>query len=446
VGPGERLVSQLPTADDYLPGHGDRSWSARSYELDLSYKVVGNRLAGEARIDVEVLERTDRLVLDLAHLDVAKVTVGGKAPAKFEKRRHRLVVRLREKAAVGARLALVVKYGGHPRPVVEKHHGDAGWEELSDGVIVAGQPHGAPTWFPCNDRPDDKATYRITVTTDVGYTVVSNGLLDERRRRGSSESWTYVMDVPMATYLATVQIGRYDIVEHAGPVPLFSAVPQGTGRHRTDAYDAGFGRQADMLRAFEGWFGPYPFGSYAAVVTGDDLEIPLESQSLSTFGKNFVSEEWEQVRLVAHELAHQWFGNVVTLRHWRDIWLHEGFACYSEWLWSEESGRESARWWAEHHHARLAEADQDLALIDPGPELMFDDRVYKRGALTLHALRTEVGDEAFFDLLRGWTSAHAGGSVTTEDFLAFAGERTGADVAGLLRPWLAQKKLPALPG
>ena len=275
--------------------------------------------------------------------------------------------------------------------------------------------------------------------------MVSNGLLEGRRRRGSSESWTYVMDVPMATYLATVQIGRYDIVEHRAPVPLVSAVPQGTGRKRGAGYDAGFGRQAEMITAFERWFGPYPFSSYAAVVTGDDLEIPLESQSLSTFGKNFVSEDWDQVRLVAHELAHQWFGNVVTLARWQDIWLHEGFACYSEWLWSQESGGRSADAWAREHHGRLSELDQDLVLADPGPELMFDDRVYKRGALALHAVRLTVGDEAFFDLLAGWVAEHARGSVTTEDFLAFADARTGAPVADLLEPWLRDEELPELP-
>lgn len=435
----------LPTADPYLSGHGDRSWSARSYDLDVAYRLVGNRLDGTARILAEILEETDRVVVDLAGLDVAKVSVNGKRPAKFSQRRHRLVIKLVEPVSAGTELALVIKYGGHPKPLVARHHGEAGWEELTDGVIVAGQPHGAPTWFPCNDRPDDKATYRIAVTTDVDYTVVSNGLLESRRRRGSSETWTYLMDVPMATYLATVQIGRYDIVEHRASVPLFSAVPQGTGRRRSAGYEAGFGRQADMLAAFEEWFGPYPFNSYAAVVTGDDLDIPLESQSLSTFGKNFISADWEQVRLVAHELSHQWFGNIVTLARWQDIWLHEGFACYSEWLWSQRSGHRSAQAWAAHHHRRLGELPQDLVLADPGAERMFDDRVYKRGALALHALRRTIGDPDFFDLLAGWVNDHARRSVTTEEFLAYADTRTGADVTALLTPWLYEETLPPLP-
>jgi aminopeptidase N len=152
------------------------------------------------------------------------------------------------------------------------------------------------------------------------------------------------------------------------------------------------------------------------------------------------------VRLIAHELAHQWFGNAVTLRRWRDIWLHEGFACYAEWLWSEESGGpRTCDGWARHHHERLAAEPQDLVLADPGPEVMFDDRVYKRGALSLHALRIAVGDDAFFDLLRAWVAAHAGGSVTTEEFVAFAAEATGADVAEVLRPWLYEAALPGYP-
>jgi aminopeptidase N len=192
-------------------------------------------------------------------------------------------------------------------------------------------------------------------------------------------------------------------------------------------------------------FGPYPFGSYTVVITDDPLEIPLESQGLSTFGRNFMTDDWDCVRLVAHELAHQWFGNAVTLTSWKDIWLHEGFACYSEWLWSEESGSKSADERARHHHARLSALPQDLILGDPGVDLMFDDRVYKRGALTLHALRGKVGDALFFDILRTWVASHRGGSVTTEDFVSHCEEAAGADLAAFFKDWLYAGPLPPLP-
>jgi aminopeptidase N len=241
-----------------------------------------------------------------------------------------------------------------------------------------------------------------------------------------------------------VQIGRYELRPYAdAAVSMTAAVPAGAG----PGFEAAFGRQPEMMERFVEWFGPYPFDGYTCVVTADDLEIPLESQSLSTFGRNFCVDDWDAIRLVAHELAHQWFGNAVTLARWQDIWLHEGFACYCEWLWSEASGGESADHWAEHHHDKLArlDQDQDLVLGDPGPELMFDDRVYKRGALTLHALRRTVGDDAFFALLRGWVAEHTGGSVTTDEFRAYAADETGADLDDLFDAWLTAEELPDLP-
>ena len=434
--------SDLPTADPYVPGHGDPSWGATHYALELAYDVAGNRLDGQAVIDAVAREDLTRVVLDLAHLGVDKVSVDGRPPAKYAVRQGRLVVTLAGAIEEGSEFSVLVKYSGQPRPLDDPILGDAGWEELEDGVLVAGQPHGAPTWFPCNDRPDDKASYAITVRTQPDYTVVSNGRLRSRQRRGSTVSWSYEQDEPMATYLATVQIGRYELRDlHDVTVPTTAAVPADAG----DGFEAAFGRQHEMMATFVELFGPYPFSAYAVVVTADDLEIPLESQTLSTFGRNFLTDDWESVRLVAHELAHQWFGNAVTLGSWRDIWLHEGFACYSEWLWSEASGGETADAWARRHHERLSDLDQDLVLSDPGPELMFDDRVYKRGALTLHALRLTVGDDAFFSLLRAWVAEHHGGTVSTSHLVAFAAQQTGADLGALFDAWLNDQALPDLP-
>ena len=431
----------LPTADPYLPGHGDPAWSARHYDLDLSYAVDTNALRGEARITGAALGRTQRIVLDLAGLAVQKVTLDGRPPAKYAVRGDRLVVTPKAPLQEGQEFAVVVKYAGSPRPTILADHGDAGWEELADGVIVAGQPHGAPTWFPCNDRQSDKASYRLSITTQPGYTVVANGTLVQRIRRGSAETWIYEQAEPMSSYLATVQIGRYALTSldpgQAG-VPITVAASTGVD------FRPAFGRQAEIMAAFVDRFGPYPFGAYTVVITEDELEIPLESMSLSTFGSNFLDPAWKLNRLVAHELAHQWFGNAVTAARMRDIWLHEGFACYAEWLWSEAAGLESADAHARSHHQRLARLPRDLLLGDPGPADMFDDRVYKRGALLLHALRLRLGDSMFFGLLREWVRRHRGGTVAAADFVALAEELSGQPLRELFTAWLDRQPLPPL--
>jgi len=435
-------VSELHRGD-YVPGHGDHGYAVRHYDLDLTYKVATNHLSGTATLTLVALDDLRELSLDLVGLHVSRVRVDGRPPARHAHRGHRLDVRLATAVATGAELTVQVAYAGKPRPV-HGVHGGAGWEELSDGVLVGSQPHGAPSWFPCNDRPSDKASYRVSLAVPNGYHVAGNGTLTSRRTRGGLTTWVHEQRQPMAPYLASVQIGRYTVTPVAsdGSVPVEIVHPP---RLKVGAGTA-FARQGQMVATFEQLFGPYPFDNYRVVVTDDPLEIPLEAQGLSSFGANHVSAGWENERLVAHELSHQWFGNSLTVAHWRDIWLHEGFACYSEWLWSQASGGPSADSRARTHHARLADLAQDLVIGDPGPRLMFDDRVYKRGALTLHALRGVVGDEAFFDLLRSWTAEHAYGLVTTKVFWAHAQRFTQAPLVDLAERWLFSRRLPKLPG
>ena len=431
-------------ADPLVPRHGDLTFGVAHYDLDLVWKSVGNHLAGKAVLDLVVEQATSRIVLDLHALTVGKVTLRGARLERWSHRDGRLVLRLGSEQTVGSRLTATIAYAGVPR-TVPGPDGDAGWEELADGLIVASQPHGAPSWFPCNDRPSDKATYRIAIAAASDYAVVANGRLVERRTQASRTRWVWQSDQPMATYLATIQAGRYDVRTVPGAVvPLTLVHPPGL----TAAVDAGFGRQAEMLAVFTRLFGPYPFDGYTVVVTEDELEIPLESQSLSTFGSNYCRADWGAERLIAHELSHQWFGNSLTLGRWRDIWLHEGFACYCEWLWSQESGGESTDSQARRHWARLRDEPQDLVLADPGPTELFDDRVYKRGALTLHALRRTVGDEVFFGVLRRWVAEHRFGTVSTEELLAafVSASPPDAGVAELAHRWLHQPKLPPLPG
>ncbi len=424
---------------DYFPERGDRTFAVSHYDLTLSYDVDSNHLRGKAALLVEAVTDVAEIRLDLSGMRVTKVTVDGDR-ARFAVKSEHLVVRLRRRMKAGEWFRIVVTYGGTPRPVGEGDD-ECGWEELADGVLVAGQTNGSPTWFPCNDRPDDKATYRIELSAPNAYYVVANGVCTSRWRSASSTTWVYEQREPMPTYLATVQIGRYVAHQVAASVPMTAVLPQRLLPH----YDSAFGDQPAMMDLFVRLFGRYPFSAYTVVITEDDLEIPLEAQGMSTFGANFLTSDWDNVRLVAHELSHQWFGNAVTASSWRDIWLHEGFACYCEWLWSEESGGPAADARAREHWARLSQLPQDLLLGDPGPDLMFDDRVYKRGALLLHALRLTIGDDAFFGLLRSWVDRHRYGSVTTAMFESAAASAYDAPLDDLFRHWLRERPLPALP-
>lgn len=295
---------------------------------------------------------------------------------------------------------------------------------------------------PCDDHPLAKATYRIAITTDSPYYALANGVLESKRVRAAQTTWVYQQVEPMSTYLASIQVGPYKKVSLATkPIPVDAVLPPRLTRN----LDIDFGRQVEMVEAFVEMFGPYPFPRYTVVIADDPLEIPIEAQSFSTFGANHCDGTSRSERLVAHELAHQWFGNSVTLARWRDIWLHEGFACYAEWLWSQRSGGRSADEWARHYYAKLAASPVRVTLADPGPRKMFDDWVYKRGAITLHALRLTIGDGNFFALLHRWTDKYRYGSVTTEDFIALAANFSPAPLQDLWQRWLFTPELPATP-
>ncbi|MBB3037797.1 M1 family metallopeptidase [Hoyosella altamirensis] len=429
--------------DTYLPASGNTGYRVSRYDLDLNYRVSTNRLEATTTITAVSTEGLARYSLDLASsLRVSKVRVNGAVPGKFSHKDGKLRITPRNPVPAGAPVVTEVKYSGRPRPV-SNQFGAIGWEELTDGVLTANQPNGAPTWFPCNDHPSAKASYRISVTTESTYAALSNGTLRSRKTHAGTTTWVYEQPEPMSTYLATIQIGSYTLHDVSpSPVRLRTAVPPSLRSN----FDNDFARQRRMLKVFTKLFGPYPFsGGYSVVVTEDPLEIPLEAQCVSVFGSNHCDGKRRSERLIAHELAHQWFGNSVTAAQWSDIWLHEGFACYAEWLWSESSDGPTAKEWARHYWEKLKKEPQDLLLADPGSKRMFDDRVYKRGALTLHALRTRIGDDAFFALLQDWANRYRHSIATTDDFTGLAALYSSESLLDLWNDWLMSTPLPDLP-
>ena len=425
------------STDSYLPRHGNGGYRVLHYELDLDYRIVANRLAGKAVITAQAVQPLTRFSLDLGQFRIQDVRVDGRR-AEWAHRAGKLRIKPEKAIGYGATFKTEIRYAGTPVPVSSRW-GDIGWDELTDGVLVASQPIGAPSWFPCNDRPDDKATFLVAVTTPSPYTVLVTGELVTARRGAGTTTWVYERNEPTSPYLMSVQIGRYDVVDLGGDgVPQKAAVP----RRLRPVFEHDFARHSEIMTVFEELFGPYPFPGYLVVVTDDDLDDPVEAQGMAVFGRNLLDGRRTHERLVAHELAHQWFGNSLTVADWRHIWLNEGFATYAEWLWSAVSGGPPAEAHAALWHARLAAQPADIVVADPGVNRMFDPLVYKRGALTLHALRQRIGDASFFALLRSWVAEHRHGTVTTDQFRAHARRFATASLDDLFTAWLDRPALP----
>ncbi|MGK3951082.1 M1 family metallopeptidase [Microbacterium sp. I2] len=421
--------------DPYAPQSGDPAFDVVSYDLDIDYRVRTNRLVGRAVINAVAAERVRSVALDLVGLRATRVRVDGNPRTTFRQGPRALRVTLPQPVEAGEEFSIEVAYSGAPAPR-RSRWGAIGWEELEDGSLVAAQPTGAPTWFPCNDRPDDRARYRIAVTTEAEYSVAATGVPRPPVSVGARRRWEFVSEVPTATYLAAVHIGRYREQRIGGARFVHPASLKAEVRRA-------FADVPRIRACFEAAFGPYPQEECTFVVTPDVLEIPLEAQGLMVFGANHLDDE--SARLIPHELAHQWFGNSVGVVAWRDIWLNEGFACFAEWIWSEASGGPTIAQLAALHHDRLSRMPQNLVLSDPGAATMFDDRVYKRGALALEALRRTLGADAFGEVVHHWARTHRHSVVSTEDFRACVELVTGEAHAALLDAWLDRPALPPLP-
>lgn len=273
------MTDRSSVVDSYTPGHGNRGYQVESYFLDLTYRVSSDRLSGTATIEIRPDETLSRVILDLAGLTVSKVLIDGAPAKKFTLKSGKLSIVPATSLQPDRLCALQISYKGNPKPQ-RSPWGPLGWEELTDGALVASQPTGASSWFPCNDHPSSKASYRFQITTDSPYTVLANGALISRHVGGSLTTWLYEQREPMASYLATIHISQAPRVTLGErPISQTAVVPT-TMRPK---FDRDFARQSEMITLFERRFGPYPFASgYHVVITADPLEIPLESRGFST--------------------------------------------------------------------------------------------------------------------------------------------------------------------
>lgn len=426
--------------DPYYPQLGNGGYDVASYDIDLEWEPDAGTIDATTTLRLTPSAPLDTFHLDLVGLEVESVRVDG-VEAPHTRDGRELEIDPAEVLGADDEVEVTIDYRGAPEPVpVGTDLFRVGWHTDDRDAYVVSEPAGAATWFPVNDHPVDKATFRFEVTVPADLGVAANGLLVSTDVVGDRTTFVYEAGDLMAPYLASVVIGDLVFADDmtSSGIPLRSAYP----RRLADAAAADFARLGEMFEVFEAAFGPYPFEVYGHVVVDEILGFALENQTLSLFGSDLVSGRGTIDVVVAHELAHQWFGNAVSPATWRDIWLNEGFATYAEWVWNDAAGVRTLAQSAARIHAG---ADFGVPPGDPGPDELFQPTVYDRGGLALYALRQTIGAETFDRLLREWVVRHDDGVASTDDLRALAEELSGADLVGFFDTWVYGAELPPLP-
>jgi aminopeptidase N len=430
--------------DPYFPRAGNGGYEVQHYDVRVRFDPASERVTGTTTVRATSRRRLTSFHLDLA-LNATSVRVNGER-STFRQRGLELIVGPRTPVARGGAMRVRVRYAGVPARRLVK--GYTPWVTTVDGAVAVGEPEIAAWWFPSNDHPSDRATFDITIDAPRRLQALSNGtLVDRTRLPGRLTRWHWRTSDPMATYLAFMAVGRYDVRSGVdGRLPYTFAVSRRVDRQTTRDAWRSLRRTAPATRFLASRFGDYPFDSIGGVVPGavtsGNFSYALENQTRPLYAPGFFANGPDS-SIIVHEMAHQWFGDAVTLRRWRNIWINEGFATYAEWLWWDRQGGPSAQ-----QQFRVAYDAFDARerfwrsrIGDPGPGRLFHNTVYLRGAMTAHALRNRMGTNDFFALTRRYVAR--GGSGDTSDLRRLAERISGERLGGFFKAWLYTARKPA---
>jgi len=427
--------------DSFFPNEGNGGYDVDNYDIELRYDPERNRFLGgtSTEVSAEVTQPNGLTQFDLDYRGpkVSAVTIDGQ-PALFVRDGSELVIDAPALIPNDEEFHVGVRYKGKPREVTDPDGSTEGWVRTDDGAFVVGEPLGGPAWFPSNNHPKDKALFDISVEVPKPYKAVSNGTLDVEKG-GNERTFNWTAEEPMATYLATATVGRFKTEKDTSPPGStdFSYVAVDPRFSGDGSIDKGF----DMIEFFEGIFGPYPFAATGGIVDAADVGYALETQTRPIYPGP------PGAGLVAHELAHQWFGNDVSLEDWSQIWLNEGFATYANWLWSEFRGQQTLS----EKLDTICQAGPSSGNWSPppgsvpGPEVMFHNGVYVRGAAALQALRELIGDEDFFEIVGIWAQLGPDVAVETDDLITLVKDTSpvaDATIDELFEDWVFDEGKP----
>jgi aminopeptidase N len=428
--------------DSYFPQLGNAGYDALHYALNLDIEPQANSLTGDCTVEILATQSLSSFNFDFSGLEVDQIYVDG-MKADFMRNEAELTIRPPQSLQKGEDYSVQILYHGSPEPVrAQGASFDVGWfHNPKDEIYVTSETSGAETWYPVNDHPLDKASYRFQITVPKPYVVAANGLLMDVVDHG--ERVTYVWESPelIASYLTTINVAEYVVETETGPEGLIirNYLPADFPEDRRHGID----QIADMLGFFIDRFGAYPFSAYGTVIVDipDERFVAMETQTLS---QHETSVYALKEATIAHELAHQWFGNSVSLETWQEIWLKEGAARYAEWLWEEYSkGAEALETRVRGVYQLQAWSSHELS--HPPMDNLYTDAVYDKGGLLFHALRLRVGDDVFFDILQTYLEKYRYGNASSSDFIQICQDISGQNLEEFFDSWLSVKKIPPIP-
>ena len=432
-----------PVADPVYPNFGNPAIDVLHYELALRWAPSNRTLSGTATLTIRAARDIDEIRLDFARpLRADTVTVDAKV-ATATHRGDDLIIRAGRRLSRDARVVVAVRYHGRPRtlvgPTVRKDVSAVGFNVRADASVFALQePYGALTWYPVNDHPSDEALYDVALTVPRGWAGVSNGVLRGTSASGDGATFRWHAADPIASYLVALGIDRYRKHTATGPhgIPVTYWIrPQDQARAMPV-----FRKTPQMLAWLEKRFGRYPFASAGVFAIREDTG--METQTMVTLGRNIPAEA------LLHELAHQWFGNSVGPRTWREVWLNEGFASYVQLLLYdiEVLGESRTRMLA-----GMRRLDGQLRRQHGPPgrykrDHFASSNVYFPPALMLHEIRKVIGDKKFFAMMRDWAQQHRNVEVDRAQFTSWLNRYTGRNLTPLVNRWLDSPTTPAATG
>ncbi|MGH3240021.1 MAG: M1 family metallopeptidase [Spirillospora sp.] len=429
--------------DPYFPYLGNGGYDVEDYYVKIAYEPDTGALTATTTINATATQDLSRFDLDLYKMNVRSVQVDGEAASFARTGERELEITPPGGLRKQSTFTVVVRYDGVPETLRGPIKSDQpyGFVRTADGATIVSQPDGASTWFPSNDHPRDKAYFTVETTVPQGLQVIGNGRLVKQPRGESTDTFVWIEDSPMATYLVTSSIGRFDTTT--------STTREGISQ--LDAIDSGIASDPAAARTrawtkaatdeMSGLFGSYPFDTTGSIIEHNDVPPLNLKNALGTQTRPTYQSPPDEAD-VAREISHQWFGDSVSPGRWSDTWLSEGFAFWVEKFWAERHGGQSAQEAFKQIYDDPPPMPPgrpgfwDIAVADPSRDQMFHPAVALRGGMALQALRHMIGESRCTELTRAWLSRNEYSTATTEDFEALAERITGRDLGDFFRVWL----------